>query len=222
MPAFAIPFLLLPVTLYLLFAVLLYGDAIAKDPQAGLFTFMGFAVFGVMGPGMFGFGTTVAMEREQGLLDLKRVLPMPPAASMLAKILMCTLFVSIIMISLSAAAPFGHLNLSVARLLTLSMVLIAGSAPFCALGLFIGSLTSAKSSPGFVNLVYLPMIYLSAILIPLPESMKWIARLSPAYHLNQAARAAIGAPNEGALAIHIAVLVGTTLVFSALAMRRLR
>ena len=99
-PAFAAPFLLLPVCLYLLFAVLLFGDAIAKDPKAGLITFMGFSILGVMGPGMFGFGITVAMEREQGLLKLKRALPMPVGASLIAKMLMSMLFVAIIMASM--------------------------------------------------------------------------------------------------------------------------
>ena len=67
-PAFGIPFLGLPVALYLLFAVLLFGDAMRNDPKAALFTFAGFDIFGVMGPGLFGFGVTLAMEREQGLL----------------------------------------------------------------------------------------------------------------------------------------------------------
>ena len=79
-PAFAGPFLGLPVLLYLLFGVLLFGDALGKDPKAALFLFMGFATFGVMGPGMFGFGITIATERERGLFALKRALPMPPAA----------------------------------------------------------------------------------------------------------------------------------------------
>src|ERR1039458_6657558 len=96
-PAFAGPFLGIPVLLYLLFAVLLYGDAMAKDPKAAWSLFMGFSVFGVMGPGMFGFGITIAMEREQGLLKLKRAMPCPPAAPLLAKMLMSMLFVAIIM-----------------------------------------------------------------------------------------------------------------------------
>ena len=83
-PAFAGPFLLLPVVLYLLFAVLLFGAEIGKDPRGALLTFMGFSVLGVMGPGLFGFGISVAMEREQGLLKLKRALPMPAAASLVA------------------------------------------------------------------------------------------------------------------------------------------
>jgi ABC-2 type transport system permease protein len=220
-PAFGVPFLGLPVGLYLLFGVLLFGDAIAKDPQAARFTFMGFAVFGAMGPGMFGFGVTVAMERDQGMLKLKRALPMPPAASLLAKMLMSMLFVSIVMVTMIAAAPLGHARLSAAQLLTVAAVNIVGSVPFCALGFFIGSLASGKAAPAFVNLLYLPMIYLSGFLFPLPKSMHWVSLVSPAYHLNQAALAAIWAPSEGSPVVHIAVLAGVTVVFTALAVRRL-
>src|SRR5437868_5022898 len=120
-PAFAGPFLALPVSLYLLFAVLLFGAEIAKDPRGSLFTFMGFSVLGVMGPGMFGFGITFAMEREQGLLKLKRALPMPSAASLVAKGLMSMLFVAIVMATMVAASPFGHLRLSGSQLLSVSL-----------------------------------------------------------------------------------------------------
>lgn len=220
-PGFVIPFLGLPVGLYLLFGVLLFGDAIAKDPKGALFVFMGFSVFGVMGPGMFGFGVTVAMEREQGMLKLKRALPMPPAASLLAKMLMSMLFVSLVMVTMIAAAPFGHVRISAMQLLTIAAVNVVGSPCFCALGFFIGSLASGKAAPAFVNLIYLPMIYLSGILFPLPKSMHCIELGSPAYHLNQTALAAIWAPSEGLPAVHIAVLAGVTVVFTALAVRRL-
>jgi ABC-2 type transport system permease protein len=220
-PGFAVPFLLLPVALYLLFAVLLFGAQIGKDPKGALYTFMGFSILGVMGPGMFGFGVTVAMEREQGLLKLKRALPMPAAASLVAKMLMSMLFVAIVMATMVAAAPLGHLQLSAGQLLSVSLVNIAGSLPFCALGFFIGSLSSAKAAPAFVNLLYLPMIYLSAILFPLPKSMYWFAAISPAYHLDQLAFASMGVASDGATAIHLLVLAGVTLAFTALALRRM-
>jgi ABC-2 type transport system permease protein len=220
-PAFAGPFLLLPAGLYLLFGALLFGPAIAKDPKTALYLFMGFSIMGVMGPGMFGFGITVATEREQGLLRLKRALPMPPAASLLAKMMMSMLFVAIVMGSMAAVAPLGHLHMPAARLLGLSIVSVLGSAPFCALGFFIGSLASAKSAPAFVNLLYLPMIYLSGILFPLPKSAEWIAHLSPAYHLDQAALVVIGASGSDGLTLHIAVLAAVTVAGTALAVRRL-
>ena len=85
---------------------------------------------GVMGPGMFGFGITVATEREQGLLKLKRALPTPPGATLLAKMLMSMLFVAIIMASMAAVAPLGHAHLSAGRMLGLALVGIVGSMPF--------------------------------------------------------------------------------------------
>ncbi|HEX4807569.1 MAG TPA: ABC transporter permease [Bryobacteraceae bacterium] len=221
-PGFAGPFLLLPVGLYLLFAVLLFGAQMTKDPTGAMFTFMGFSVLGVMGPGMFGFGISVSMEREHGLLKLKRALPMPSAASLVAKMLMSMLFVVIVMGTMVAAAPLGHLKLSATQLLSISLVNTAGALPFCALGFLVGSLASAKAAPAFVNLLYLPMIYLSAILFPLPKPMHWVALLSPAYHLDQLGLASMGFSSEGAPLVHVLVLAGLTLGFVTLALRRLR
>jgi ABC-2 type transport system permease protein len=221
-PAFAGPFLALPVGLYLLFGVLLFGAAIAKDPKASVFIFMGFSIFGVMGPGMFGFGITIASEREQGLLKLKRALPMPAAASLIAKMLMSMLFAAIVMVTMIAAAgPLGHVPLGAGQIFTFAVVNTLGSIPFCALGFLIGSLASGKAAPAFVNLLYLPMIYLSGILFVLPKSMKWIATLSPAYHLDQLALASMGFPADGSALIHILVLAGVSWAFTTLAMRRL-
>jgi ABC-2 type transport system permease protein len=106
-------------------------------------------------------------------------------------------------------------------MLVFSLVAIFGSIPFCALGFFIGTLASARSAPAFVNLFYLPMIYLSGILFPMPKSMEWVSRLSPAYHLDQIALAAMGAPSNGSPAVHIAVLAGVAVTFGAFAVRRL-
>ena len=220
-PAFAGPFLIMPVALYMLFGYVLFGAAIGKDPKAALFMFMGFSVMGVMGPGLFGFGISVATEREQGLLRLKRALPVPPAATLLGKMLMSMLFVAIIMATMTAAAPLVHVQLSAASVIALSLVNIMGSLPFCAMGFFIGSLVSAKSAPAFVNLLYIPMIYLSAILFPMPKSLEWIAFLSPAYHLSQTGLASIGAASSGNVVVHIGGLAAVTIAFTALAVRRL-
>jgi ABC-2 type transport system permease protein len=220
-PAFAVPFLALPVLLYLLFGVLLFGDALAKDPKAAWFTFIGFSIMGVMGPGLFGFGITIAVEREQGLLVLKRALPAPFAATLLAKIAMAMLFVTIVMATMALAAPLGHLTPTADALVRISVVNILGAAPFCAMGLFIGTWASAKSAPAFVNLIYLPMIYLSGFLFPLPKSVLWIEHCSPAYYLDQLVLSALGAPSQSSTSVNIAVLAGLTLLLSVLAIYRL-
>jgi ABC-2 type transport system permease protein len=220
MPGFALPFLLLPVALYLFFGVVLFGAS--KDPNTALFIFLAFSVFGVMGPGMFGFGVIVAVEREQGLLTLKRALPAPAPAYLIAKMLMALLFAVLVMVTMIAAAVFiAHLSLGVGRFLRLTGVAVLGSLPFCALGLFIGTRTSGKSAPAFVNLLYLPMIYLSGFFFPLPKSIHWIQFASPAFYLDQLALGIAGARAWGNPLLHTAVLVGITALLGILAIRRL-
>jgi ABC-2 type transport system permease protein len=219
---FSVPFLVLPAALYLLFGVVLFGDAVRNDPGAGKFLFTAFAVFGVMGPGMFGFGATIATEREQGLLTLKRALPAPPGSYLLAKLLMTMLFASIVMATMiPAALLLGHLPLTFGECASVTAINIFGSLPFCAIGLFIGTRTSGKASIAFVNLIYVPMMHISGLFYPLPKFLRAISPVWPTYHLQQLISAALGAPFYGRTAVHVAVLAGVTLVLTALSIRRL-
>jgi ABC-2 type transport system permease protein len=220
-PAFAIPFLGLPALLYLLFGVVIFGAAIRNDAQSGLFIFAAFALFGVMGPGIFGFGMVVASEREHGLLTLKRALPMPPPAYLVAKLLMAVLFAVIVMATMFAVLPFGHLKLTAGQLLAAAAVSILGALPFCAIGLFIGVRTTGRSAPAFVNIIYQAMMHLSGLFYPLPKFLHSIAPVWPTYHLQQLFFTAIGLPSQGSPITHVAVLVTLTLMLTAFAVRRL-
>jgi ABC-2 type transport system permease protein len=175
-----------------------------------------------MGTGLFGFGVFVATEREQGLLALKRALPMPAAAYLLGKMLMTTAFAAgVTLVVVAAALAAGRVPLTPVQILTLTAVNVLGSLPFCALGLFVGTLAGARSAPVLVNLLFLPMIYLSGILIPLPEEFASIQLVSPAYHLSRLALSVAGASIDSAPLVHAAVIAGVTLLFGALALRRL-
>lgn len=222
-PAFSMPFLGLPVLLLLLFGVLLFGSAIRSDQVAGKFLFTAFSVLGMMGPGMFGFGMGVAIEREQGLLRLKRALPMPPAAYLLAKMFMSILFGVIIMATMIAAGvTLVHMSLSLGQVLKVFAVCIIGTLPFSAIGLFIGVWTSGKSAAAFVNLTYQVMMHLSGLFYPLPKFMQTIAPVWPTYHLQQLVMNTLGAPSRGSTIGHVAVLAGVTLALMLLAIRRLK
>ncbi len=221
-PSFAVPFLTIPVLVYLLMGVVFFGEALRHDSKAAINVFAGLTVFGMMGPGMFGFGVAVAGEREQGLLKLKRALPAPPAAYFLAKMCMAMLFNTIIMATMIGAALFAaHLPLGFPQMAALALVNIVGALPFCAIGLFIGVWVSGAAAPGFVNLVYLPMMWLSGLFIPLPKSLQGAAPIWPAYHLLQLSLGALGQPSAGAAWVHAGVLAAVTLLLSAVAVRRL-
>jgi ABC-2 type transport system permease protein len=235
-PAFAIPFLLLPIVLYVLFGVFLAGSMSKGDLTVAKLMFANWAVFGVMGPGMFGFGMFVAAEREQGLLTLKRALPMPPAAYLLSKMAMAMLFAGVVMITLMiAAVVIGHPGLSAGQYAGISLLDMLGSLPFCAIGLFIGTRASAKAAPAFANLAYLPFMHLGGLFYPLPKSVQPLEFTSPAFYLaklglrvagapslDQLATGAAGPSSHGGPVVYVAVLAGVTILFTTLAIRRLR
>ena len=96
--------------------------------------------------------------------------------------------------------------------------------PFCAIGLWIDVLTSGRSAPAIVNLIYLPMGFLAGLWFPLtmpPSFVQAIAPLWPAYHLGRIGLMAFGQAPVAGLVTHVAVLAAISLVFFALAVRRL-
>jgi ABC-2 type transport system permease protein len=214
-PAFSVPTLLFPPLFYLLFGLLLNrGSA-----NAAHYLFATYSVFGVMGPGLFGFGVGVAIERERGWLALKRVAPMPPGAYLWAKMAMAALFALIIYVVLAAMAHFlGGVTLAAWQWLLLGAIAVLGVLPFCALGLLIGSRANASAAPAIVNFIYLPMAFLSGLWMPLsllPPFVAQIAPLWPAYHLAQLGLLAIGHGDGSAVLPHVMwVLAFTTICFA--------
>lgn len=225
-PAFAIPFLLIPVGLYLFFAFVLSSSPAsgADTPRVAYYIFTAFGIIGVMGPGLFGFGMSIAVEREQGLLRLKRALPMPPTAYLLAKMVMAMVFSLIVAVGILLIGVVGKgLPLTAAQMANLLLIETLGTLPFCAMGLFIGARVSGKAAPAVVNMVYLPMIYLSGLFFPLPGALRIVPVFSPAFHLNQAAQVALGFPSAlgpNGMNMHIAMLAGVTVLFTMLTVRR--
>jgi len=218
-PAFALPTLLFPPLFYLLFGLLLNRHS----ADAAHYLFATYSVFGVMAPALFGFGVGIAIERERGWLSLKRVAPMPAGAYLLAKMAMAGLFALIIYLILATMAfTLGGLRLEGWQWLLLGLIAVCGVLPFCALGLMIGSRANASGAPALVNLIYLPMAFLSGLWLPLnllPEFIGRIAPLWPAYHLSQLALATLGRGDGSSVLPHLAALMGFTGVCFAIARR---
>lgn len=224
-PNVAVPVLVLPFALYALFALLIAGEAIDKDPNTGIFLFSAFAIMSVTMPAMFGIGVTLALERDMGLLRLKRAQPAPPAAWVVAKI------VSGLVLAVLAYAPIatvalltGKLSLTGGQVAALSGALLLGTIPFTALGLMIGALANGSAAPAWANLVYLPGCYLSGMFFPLPQSMWWQAPIWPQFHAGQIAMHAAGIAKFQfePLTMAIATLFGYTVLFAGVTVWRLR
>ncbi len=223
-PALFLPLLLLPAALYLLFAVAIAGKAIAADPAVGVFLFVGFAVLAVTMPALFPICTSLAVDRESGVMRLRRVQPAPAGAWLVAKTASSLAFSVLAYLPvLAAALATGKLTLGFGQLLAMSAALISGAIPFGALGLMLGTLVSGSAAPGYANLIYLPGCYLSGLFFPLPASMHWQVPLWPQFHVNQLAMYAAGIEKFQfvPLQLTIAALTGYTVLFGAIAIWRL-
>jgi ABC-2 type transport system permease protein len=222
LPSFLLPVMLFPAAFYLMFGVVMGARNGADAPR---FLLAAYGTFGVMAPGLFGFGVSLALERDGGLLTLKRALPMPPAAYLLGKMAMAILVAGGVLALLqSMAIGLAHLSLGWQQVLALQLTGMLGVLPFCALGFLIGTLIKGQGGPGVLNLVYLPMSFLSGLWFPLsmmPPALRALAPVWPSTHLNALAQAALGF-EVGPLWPHVLALLAMTLVFLGLATRRLR
>jgi ABC-2 type transport system permease protein len=209
-PSFSVPTVVFPLMFYLLFGVLL--GPVHHDARLARRALASFMVLGTIAPGLFGLGITLATDRERGLLELKRALPMPRGIYLAAKMAMALLFAAIVaLLIMGLAALLAGVSLPGAQWSLLLVLALFGVLPFCAIGLCVGALTKASAAPAMLNLIYLPMSFLSGLWVPLqflPHSLQQLAPLWPAWHLAQIAQAVVGTGDAHAVPAHLLVLGG--------------
>lgn len=214
-PMYSVSTVVLPLMFYVLFGLVMGRQTIGTISTT-VYLIPAYGTFGVMGASLFGTAAGLASERGLGWLQVKRASPMPIFAYFLAKVVMSLIFSSVDVIALMAMGiAFGGVHLSAVTAAKLLGTLLAGSVPFCAMGLAIGYFASPNSAPAVINLFYLPMSFCSGLWMPfmfLPHFVQKIALILPPYHLSQLAFNVVGAGQGGPMAIHWQTLAGFTLL----------
>jgi len=205
-----------PVMFYVLFGLANRGNSM-DGMDAAKYMLASYCCFGMIGAALFGIGVGLASERSQGWLELKRASPMPPMAYLIAKCITAQAFGLIIVTVLSVlAVAFGGVRLSLAELAMMFGMTLAGTVPFAAMALLIALLVPANAASGVVNLIYLPMSFMSGLWIPikfLPKFLKPVAPYLPAFHLSQLMETVFGFQMRAvSTADHWEGLVGFTLL----------
>lgn len=221
MPAFAIPSLIFPMMFYVFFALVFNRGGMGG--QIPTYLLATYGVFGIMGPALFGFGVGVAIEKDQGWLALKQCSPMPISAYFFARIITAMQFALLIVLSLFILGGFfGGVQLTTFQWAATLGLLIIGTLPFCALGLWMGLALKGQTAPAVVNLIYLPMAFLSGLWIPIqmfPAALQYLAWALPPFHLAQLVLKIQGNDLGHSWLIHLAVLTAMSLLFLLLAIR---
>ena len=215
LPAFALPTIVLPVVFYSLF-----GIALANNPKAASYLLATFGIFAAIGPSIFGFGIGVATEREQGLLALKAVSPMPGFVYPLAKLAMTFIFVAIVLVLIYAIAIFGAgVDLPLRTWVAMASIHLASVLPLSLIGLSLGYLMSSQSAIATANIIFFGLSILGGLWMPatsFPPLMQTISWLTPTFHLAQLALIAEGLTAPKFVWLHAAAIAGWSLALAAL------
>lgn len=147
------------------------------------------AAFSVITACYTNMAISVTFQRDAGILKRTQGTPLPGGAYLTARVLH-SMLIALLLVVITAA--FGKAFYSAAlpsggTLLRFLVVLLVGSASFCALGLAMtAAIPNADASPAVVNASILPLLFLSGIFIPLgddaPAWIKWIGRIFPVKH----------------------------------------
>jgi ABC-2 type transport system permease protein len=220
MPQYSLPTIFFPIVFYLFFGVM-FGARKTGGVKMAEYLIATYGAFGVIGAALFGFGVSVAVERGQGWLEVKRTTPMPIGAYFVAKLAMAMAFSAIIVVLLmTVAATFGGIVLAPLTAITLLAVLVAGSVTFCALGLALGFFMGPNSAAPLVNLIYLPMAFLSGLWVPiwlLPNPVQTLAHWLPPYHFSQLALRVTGGSRGESVLLHTSAMIAFAILFGAIA-----
>jgi ABC-2 type transport system permease protein len=147
------------------------------------------AAFAVITACFNNIAISITFQRDSGVLKRTDGTPLPAAAflgarivhAVLAAVMLVVITIAFGRLAYSADVPTGL------TLLRFAVMLLVGTAAFCALGLAITVvIPNADASPAIVNATILPLLFLSGIFIPFgndtPSWILWIARIFPVKH----------------------------------------
>jgi ABC-2 type transport system permease protein len=209
-----------PVMFYVLFG-LSNRNAFTGGIHIAKYMLAGYACFGLIGTTLFGIGVGLAGELAAGWLELKRASPMPASAYLFAKCASAVAFgLIIVSILIAVATTFGGVYLTPIELIKMLGLTIVGSISFASMGLLLAQIVPANAAPGIVNLIYLPMSFLSGLWVPIrfmPHWLQGFAPFLPTYHLSQLMLSVFGYADSISRIAHWNALIGFSLIMLGLA-----
>ncbi len=185
----------------------------------------GLLSWGVAMSAAFGASLNLVTWRKSQVLRRLRLSPISPVSIVAARIMVgltVAMLQGAIFIAVAMTPPFG-LQLSGSWWLTVPL-LAAGTLAFMSIGLLVGSLVrTEEAATGAVNLIIMPMAFLSGAFFDvtaIPDFLQRISWLLPMRHLN-AALLDVLVRNESPIAVlaPIGVLLGFAVVITAIAGR---
>lgn len=157
------------------------------------------AVFAVINACYTNVAISLTFARDTGVLKRIRGTPLPGWAFLGGRILHAA-FVGVLLVAICSifGAFFYGASLPGRSLPAFLLILVVGSASFCALGMAVTTIIpNADASPAVVNATILPLLFLSDVFIPLQDPPEWVdvvGKIFPVRHFSDAMQYAFFPP----------------------------
>jgi imidazolonepropionase-like amidohydrolase/ABC-type multidrug transport system permease subunit len=180
-------------------------------------------IIGILGNGLFGAGIRAVMEREANILRRYKVTPISPAPLLIASTVTGWILFMPYVLVMFALAHFVYGMPWPANMASILLFVTIGIVAFRAIGMILAAVAnSMQESQILVQLVYLPMLFLSGATFPVSLFPPWLLLLSqflPATYLVTGVEAML-MRNEGmvqnflpSLALLLTMVVGLFLAY---------
>lgn len=144
-------------------------------------------VLGILGNGLFGAGMRAVQEREQNILRRFKVAPITPVPLLVASMVTGWVIFAPTVVGVLALAHFAYGMPVPARWPSLFVLISLGVVAFRAIGLILAAVAnSMQESNIMIQLLYMPMLFLSGATFPLGALPTWArvtAQFLPATYL---------------------------------------
>jgi imidazolonepropionase-like amidohydrolase/ABC-type multidrug transport system permease subunit len=132
-------------------------------------------IIGVLGNGLFGAGMRAVQERESNVLRRYKVTPITPAPILIAATVVGWILFMPLVLFMFCAAHFGYGMPWPARLGSILLFATLAILAFRAIGMILAAVAnSMQESQILVQLIYLPMMFLSGATFPTSMFPSWL------------------------------------------------
>lgn len=226
-PEYFIGVVVLPIILFAMFGLPNAGVTLPGGTTVVALLFVSFSCYGIVSQALFSFGAELASERKAGWLRRLRATPMPMSVYFVGKVAVNLVFTLVILGGTALLATLaGDASFDPARLLATCGVLLLGTVAFSPMGAAIAYWARPRAASTIVNLVFLPLSFLSGFFFPpsqLPDVLQGVAPWLPTYHFGQLAWGTMasasdvrefGATLTGSTLQHVLVVLAWCAVFT--------
>jgi imidazolonepropionase-like amidohydrolase/ABC-type multidrug transport system permease subunit len=203
-----------PLIFFVVFAQAMHGDR--GNAMTQIVTMV--VIIGVLGNGLFGAGMRAVQERESNVLRRYKVTPITPAPILISATVVGWILFMPLVLFMFCAAHFGYGMPWPARLGSILLFATLAILAFRAIGMILAAVAnSMQESQILVQLIYLPMLFLSGATFPTSMFPSWlliVTQFLPATYLVSGLegmmlrRESLVANGLPALALLITVFVG--------------